>query len=50
VYTTTFDSFRQIVEGYRRDFGLPVLVTEFAMQVSARPIAVSGPEPMTIAA
>lgn len=31
VYTTTFDSFRQKVEEYYRLFGLPIIVTEFAM-------------------
>ena len=31
IYTTTFDSFRDKVEEYRRTFGLPIIVTEFAM-------------------
>jgi len=33
VYTTTFDSFREMIESYYRTFGLPIMVTEFAMQV-----------------
>ncbi|KAL7418840.1 hypothetical protein Q5752_006524 [Cryptotrichosporon argae] len=32
VYTTTFDDFRRRVEAYRKVFGLPIMVTEFAMQ------------------
>lgn len=31
VYTTTFESFRQKVEEYYSVFGLPIIVTEFAM-------------------
>jgi hypothetical protein len=34
IYTTTFDSFRNLVEKYWETFGLPIWVTEFAMQVS----------------
>lgn len=34
VYTTTFDSFKALVERYRSEFGLPIIITEFAMQVS----------------
>jgi hypothetical protein len=33
VYTTTFESFRDKVEKYHRTFGLPIVLTEFAMQV-----------------
>lgn len=36
VYTTTFESFRQIVENYWNTFRLPIWVTEFAMQASLR--------------
>ncbi|RSH85581.1 hypothetical protein EHS25_003720 [Saitozyma podzolica] len=32
VYTTTFESFRDKVEEYHRTFGLPIMLTEFAMQ------------------
>ncbi|KAK4686865.1 hypothetical protein P7C73_g3252, partial [Tremellales sp. Uapishka_1] len=32
VYTTTFDSFRSTVERYWHEFGLPLVVSEFAMQ------------------
>ncbi|RSH80618.1 uncharacterized protein EHS24_009200 [Apiotrichum porosum] len=31
VYTTTFDSFKAKVEEYYHTFGLPIIVTEFAM-------------------
>jgi hypothetical protein len=34
VYTTTFDSFRAKVTEYYQTFGLPIIVTEFAMTVS----------------
>lgn len=33
VYTTTFDSFKAKVEEYYHTFGLPIIVTEFAMTV-----------------
>lgn len=35
IYTTTFEAFRKKVEEYRRVFGLPIWVTEFAMSVSS---------------
>lgn len=35
VYTTTFDSFKDRVTRYHEAFKLPVLLTEFAMTVSA---------------
>lgn len=34
VYTTTFEAFRSAVEGYWEEFRLPIVVSEFAMQVS----------------
>lgn len=34
VYTTTFESFRDKVTEYYNTFGLPIIVTEFAMTVS----------------
>jgi hypothetical protein len=34
IYTTTFDSFRASVEEYYSMFRLPIMITEFAMQVS----------------
>ncbi|GFZ52436.1 hypothetical protein JCM24511_10209 [Saitozyma sp. JCM 24511] len=33
VYSTTFESFRNQVEAYHRTFGLPIMLTEFAMHV-----------------
>jgi hypothetical protein len=39
VYTTTFESFRDMVEKYHRTFGLPIMLTEFAMQVGYTPRA-----------
>ena len=34
IYTTTFDSFRASVEEYYSMFRLPIMITEFAVQVS----------------
>lgn len=34
LYTTTFDDFVRKVEMYRNEFGLPIILTEFCMQVS----------------
>ncbi|WRT63709.1 uncharacterized protein IL334_000632 [Kwoniella shivajii] len=31
VYTTTFESFVSIIDSYWKEFGLPIIVTEFAM-------------------
>jgi hypothetical protein len=33
VYTTTFESFKGIIEEYWRTFNMPIIITEFAMQV-----------------
>lgn len=34
IYTTTFDSFVSRVEEYWNEFQLPIIVSEFAMQVT----------------
>lgn len=39
VYTTTFDSLRAKLVEYYREFRLPIVLTEFAMTVSARQAA-----------
>lgn len=44
VYTTTFDSLRAQLENYHREFGLPIILTEFAMTVSATIQANAKPE------
>lgn len=34
LYTTTFESFKATLERYHDEFGLPLIVTEYAMTVS----------------